>query len=108
MFNEILKKLMAEKNISNYRLAKDISVSNSTIANWLNGTAHPNNERLQKLSDYFAVPVDYLLGKTDIKNKPAENGGLTELEQKLLDTFRSLSETQQKALLYDLLNSDKK
>lgn len=73
MFNEILKKLMTEKNISNYRLAKEIGVSNSTIANWLNGVSRPNDEKLQKLADYFDVSVDYLIGRTnnekDISNQ---------------------------------------
>lgn len=73
MFNKILKKLMTEKNISNYRLAKEIGVSNSTIANWLNGVSRPNDEKLQKLADYFDVSVDYLIGRTnnekDISNQ---------------------------------------
>ncbi len=108
-FCERLSSLMQEhNNMSKYRLAKELGVHQTTIKNWVDGITTPSTSDINKIADYFAVPVDYLLGKTDIKNKPAENGGLTELEQKLLDTFRSLSETQQKALLYDLLNSDKK
>lgn len=91
MFPEMLKQLMVEKNISNYRLAKDINVSNSTIANWLNGVTAPNNEKLRKLSDYFGVSVDYLLGKTDKKEKPDVNIELSEQEKHLIEIIRTLS-----------------
>ena len=91
MFPEMLKQLMVEKNISNYRLAKDINVSNSTIANWLNGVTAPNNEKLRKLSAYFDVSVDYLLGKTDKKEKPDVNIELSEQEKHLIEIIRTLS-----------------
>lgn len=106
MFNEILKKLMTEKNISNYRLAKEIGVSNSTIANWLNGTAHPNNERLQKLSEYFAVPVDYLLGKTDIKEKPSLSEELTDEEYEMLRLWRAAPSDKRRSLALEILKED--
>ena len=106
MFNEILKKLMTEKNISYYRLAKEIGVSNSTIANWLNGTAHPNNERLQKLSEYFAVPVDYLLGKTDIKEKPSLAEELTDEEYEMLRLWRAAPSDKRRSLALEILKED--
>jgi transcriptional regulator with XRE-family HTH domain len=63
-FAQILGNTMRSNDISNYRLAKDIGVSQSTIANWLNAKSTPNSEKLQELANYFDVSSDYLLGKT--------------------------------------------
>lgn len=59
-FSENLAHLQAERGITNYRLAKDIGVHQTTIQNWKTGTKpHPNHILL--VADYFGVTVDDLL-----------------------------------------------
>ena len=45
----------------------------------------PKPEVLSKIASYFNVSVDYLLGKTDIKEKPT-----TETDDGLSQEFKSL------------------
>ena len=65
-FSQVLVNLMSENQITAYRLSKDIGVHQTSIKNWITGTTKPNEDKLQKIADYFNVSVDYLLGKTDI------------------------------------------
>lgn len=67
-FEERLKKLRQEKNLTQEELAKQIKSSRSNIANYENGKNLPSVEVLDKLSEIFNVSTDYLLGKTDIRN----------------------------------------
>ncbi len=61
-----LKDLMQVERLSQYALAKNIEVNQSTICNWLNGKKEPSIESLWKLADYFDVSVDYLIGRKEI------------------------------------------
>ena len=63
---ERIRYLMDAEKITQYSLAKRIRVSQSTICNWLNGKKEPSIESLWKLSDFFDVSIDYLVGKSDI------------------------------------------
>lgn len=61
-FAENLTRVQAERGVTNYRIAKEIDVSQASIANWKNGTMpHPRN--VKRLADYFNVPVDELLSE---------------------------------------------
>lgn len=58
---------MKENNISTYRLTKDTGISNGLISNWKSNVKLPSGENLMKIANYFNVSVDYLLGRTDVK-----------------------------------------
>lgn len=69
-FAENLTRVQAERGVTNYRIAKEIDVSQASIANWKNGTMpHPRN--VKRLADYFNVTVDELLAGDE-----AEKGGM--------------------------------
>lgn len=55
-------------------LAENIGVSASTIGMYEQNRRNPDSEMLKLLSSYFNVSVDYLLGRTDIKNPKEEPG----------------------------------
>lgn len=64
MFSKNLARLQAEQGITNYRLAKDIGVHQTTIQNWKTGTKpHPNH--IQLVANYFGCTVDDLLKETE-------------------------------------------
>lgn len=79
-FAQRLEELMQSSGITKYRISKAVGCSASTVTNWLNGTA-PTGEYLQKISDFFGVSVDYLLGNEE---KPAAPKG-SELDALLKD-----------------------
>ncbi len=58
-----LKELREKKGISQYKLASDLGVSQSTVGMWESGKNRPEAATLAALADYFEVSVDYLLGR---------------------------------------------
>ena len=60
MYNQ-LEKLLKAKNISAYRLSKETGVSTATLSSWKAGDYVPKIDKLQKIADYFGVPVTYFL-----------------------------------------------
>ncbi|RBP89354.1 transcriptional regulator with XRE-family HTH domain [Cytobacillus firmus] len=69
-----LKKLCDSQGISVNKLEEKIGLSKNTLYSWKKNT--PKGSNLIKVSDYFDVSTDYLLGRTDkkrideIKNDP--------------------------------------
>ena len=55
-FSETLKRLMETKGVSKYRLAKDLGVSQSSVANWLSGRK-PHPFMVDKVYAYFGRSV---------------------------------------------------
>lgn len=68
---EIFKKLLDERGVTAYQVAKATGISTGSLSDWKNGRSSPKAEKLQKIADYFGVSVDYLLGNSDEKEKPA-------------------------------------
>lgn len=60
-FNEKLKKLRAEKGVSQSELAEKIYVSRSAVAKWENGLGLPSRESLNLLAEFFNVDKNELL-----------------------------------------------
>lgn len=56
---------MKEKQLSAYKLAKIVGLSNQCAINWLNEINEPKISYLIKIADYFNVSTDYLLGRTE-------------------------------------------
>lgn len=63
-----LKYLREEKSMLQEDLAKVLEVSQKTISNYETGERDMSTETLTKLSEYFNVSIDYLLGKSNIRN----------------------------------------
>ncbi len=78
-------------------VAKELGISSGTVTGWKNG-ALPKSELLSKIASYFNVSVDYLLGKTDIKEKPATDDG-DELSQEFKSLYCQLSQKQREVVL---------
>jgi transcriptional regulator with XRE-family HTH domain len=54
-------------------VAKELGFGSSAVTYWKRGTV-PSDISLKKIADYFSVSVDYLLGKTEQKEKPSPEG----------------------------------
>jgi transcriptional regulator with XRE-family HTH domain len=48
-----------------------LDVTNNTFRQWIAGKSTPTTEKLVKLSEYFGVSTDYLLGISDVKTVSA-------------------------------------
>lgn len=110
MFEERLKSLRNEHQMSQKMLAEKLFVSQQAVAKWENpeSKASPNPDTIKKLADFFDVSIDYLLGKTDIKKAPSdEDAGLSAEEAELIELFRNASPALQDAALR-VLEADQK
>ena len=57
---ERIYKLIKEKGISKYRLAKDLDVPPSTVRSWINYNINPREPNIKKLEKYFGVHPAWL------------------------------------------------
>lgn len=63
-----LKELRIEKGLLQSDIAKIINKSDRIVGFYEKGERDMNTETLAILADFFNVSIDYLLGKTNIKN----------------------------------------
>lgn len=66
-----LKRLREEKGISQIELGKAINISNVMLSRYEKNKRLPDYETLNKLADFYRVTIDYLLGRTNIRNYEA-------------------------------------
>jgi len=62
--NEILQRIEAlrlNKNISGNKLCKELGIAQSTYATWISSDTVPKVDKLQKISKYFGVSIEYLM-----------------------------------------------
>ena len=63
-----IKFLREELNMTQQELADKLNGAKSTVAMYEKGDRKPSMEVLLKLSEIFDCSIDYLLGKSDIRN----------------------------------------
>jgi transcriptional regulator with XRE-family HTH domain len=97
---DIIMKLIEEKGVSQRELASYLGVNELTITNWKAKRAKSYLKYLPEIAIFFNVSVDYLLGKADEKNKPAEN--LSELDKNIINKINLLSPEKKRIALAQL------
>lgn len=85
LFAEKLKKLRAEKKVSQEKLAQYLDVSSQAVSKWETGNAYPDITLLPDLARFFGVTVDELLCVEKIDEKRL----FDEYSEKAADLFRS-------------------
>ena len=83
---ETIKKLRIEKNLTIRELANELDVSYSSIGMYEQGRRQPNYETLEKIADFFNVDMNFLLGKSEIRN--SYNMGLDEKDEKIYKALK--------------------
>jgi len=66
-FNQHLKKLREDENLTQEQLALKLNVSRSAIAKWEQGKGMPSLDLLKSLALFFHTSIDALLGEEGIK-----------------------------------------
>lgn len=95
-----LKFLRNERNESLEKIANYLNVTIQTISNYENEKRDMTPDTLIKLANYFNVSVDYLLGKTDIRNPEKQvdsvlNEAMIGMSKK---EYENLSDTQKQQI----------
>jgi len=62
-------KLLQENKITAYRVGKDTNIPTSTLSDWKTGRSQPKIDKLQKIADYFDVPITYFIEEKNEENE---------------------------------------
>jgi transcriptional regulator with XRE-family HTH domain len=62
--------LISEKGIMAKTFMDDLNLNRSAVSDWKSGKSESYVKYLNIIADYFKVSLDYLLGKTNIKEMP--------------------------------------
>lgn len=80
-FSDRVKQLRRECNLSLRQLSKLTGISHSAISAYETGKREAGLESLEALCDVFNCDIDYILGRTDIKNGVANRLGYNSLAE---------------------------
>lgn len=58
---EKFEKLLIERNLTAYRVAKDTGLAPTVFSDWKTGKSKPKVDKLKILADYFGVSIEYFL-----------------------------------------------
>lgn len=73
-FTDNLSNIMAKRNVTAYRLAKEVGVHQTTIKNWLDGESEPKIAALEKIVAFFGITYDELLGDDEYDTTRGDKG----------------------------------
>ena len=94
-----IKQLREEKGLTQIELADRLKISNSAVAMYETDKREPSDDIKIKMSEFFNCSLDYLMGRSDIRNPEdkikqefefayhKEMEGLT--EEEIADALRS-------------------
>jgi repressor LexA len=54
-------RLRDQKGVTDYRVARDTGITQSTFSDWRAGRSKPKTDKLLKLAEYFGVSIEYFL-----------------------------------------------
>ena len=87
----IILNLMQTKKCDNQTLATALNLNRQVVTDWRAGRSKSYTKYLPQIADYFGVSVDYLLGKTEQKEKLTADGG-EPVDPKLREALKIMSE----------------
>lgn len=82
-----LRKLAAERDLTQKEIAASIGVSPQSISQYLDGSVNPSYSALVALAELFGVSTDYILGRTEVETSDTLVSGaisLTGLSEKAI------------------------
>lgn len=74
------EKLLKERGITPYRVHKETGISSATLSDWKNGKSKPKQDKIEKICEYFNVPISYFYGEnTQSDLTPRDTKEITEM-----------------------------
>jgi transcriptional regulator with XRE-family HTH domain len=97
MIGERLKQLREEQNLSQSELSEQIGIAQSSIGNYERGNRFPDSQIILKISEFFNVSADYLLGLSKYKN-PEEKTNIAKEFTEISSKINALPPDMQKKI----------
>lgn len=98
MFYDIVNNLCKARKTTITKMSEDIGLSNAAATSWKKGSI-PKASTLEKISSYFGVSVDYLLGKEETKKAPTPEGEREELKERVFSALENADPAIREAAL---------
>ncbi len=98
-FSDRLENLLEERNLTQKKLSTELHIAPSTLNGYLRKDREPDYGTLIKISEYFQVSTDFILGVTDIRNPYPSRECHDVREEELLGTYRELKPQEQDYLI---------
>ena len=108
-FKTRIKELREKEGLSMQQLAEKIGVNKSRVGMWENMGSVPRMDALKKISEFFDVSIDYLLGNDNTSFLEKENKKLNSLQRnlgKLNEKELEKAENMLKAVFEDIFNDE--
>ena len=108
-FKTRIKELREKEGPSMQQLAEKIGVNKSRVGMWENMGSVPRMDALKKISEFFDVSIDYLLGNDNTSFLDKENKKLNSLQRnlgKLNEKELEKAENMLKAVFEDIFNDE--
>ena len=86
-FKDIFRNLRIDRNMTQDELADALGLTKQAVSHYERGSRYPRRDRLESISDFFNVDMDYLTGRSSVTTRL-----LTEEELRLLNAYRAASE----------------
>lgn len=87
---EKFENLLKERGVTPYRVHKDTGISTATLSDWKNGKSQPKKDKIEKLCEYFEVPLSYFYNE-EVENKTViSRKDERDIEKKLTETLNQL------------------
>ncbi len=79
---EIFSELLQKYGVTPYKVSKKTGVSQSTLSDRKRGISTPTPDKLQKIADYFGVPLTYLLTGNTSEQKKEKSSELNSRDER--------------------------
>lgn len=88
-----IKRYMDRKGVSNQDLCSDLGFKYTTFMDWIKGVTYPRIGKIEAMANYFGCEKsDLIEDKSEDKEKPAEDDGLSENAKALIEFAKSVPE----------------
>lgn len=85
---ERIQRLKDERGLLDRDVERGAGIANSSIAQWKRGVCKPSLANIIRLSEFFDVSADYLLGLSDLRERAENAASLSEEEKQLIELYR--------------------
>ncbi len=92
-----IQRFMDQRGISRQQLCDALDIKYTTLRDWLKGITYPRIGKVEAMANYFGCEKSDLI--EDKKEKPTEDGGLSEKRKALIDFAKSVPEDKADMIL---------
>ena len=86
---DVFLELLSKNKVSTYKVAKATGISQNTFSDWKSGRSTPKLDKLQKIADYFNVPVNVFF-EPEQKEIPAPQESEDDIAVELEEMMKKL------------------